>query len=163
MKTTTYEIVATKEVEFDIAEVTILSVDEASRLKPEQLQTGDYWWLRQQNPDPNWVFAVDPHGNIERSTQKRYNGVRPVMKLTNIKGLVCGDKFVAGLEHWTMLSDDLALCDREVGKCFFRASGGAYKTGTWYEKSDLKRWLENWALEKGIYTTAQLGQMQGRA
>lgn len=50
---------------------------------------------------------------------------------------------------WTVISDKYILCDRIVEKTPFRQDWEAPDANV-YEKSDIKRWLENWAQEKGI-------------
>ena len=51
---------------------------------------------------------------------------------------------------WTMIGDSLALCDDVVGSCAFRKNWKAQDANI-YEKSDIKKWLENWAEENGIW------------
>lgn len=153
----------TKDIE--ISEITLLSVMEAKAVSRAQLNIGSWWWLRSPGGPLSAAGVyndggVSTHGNRVCSR----NGVRPALRISNLgaSNLSVGEKFSAGGETWTVISKDLVLCDRVVGHTCFREDWRAPDANV-YEKSDVKKWLENWALEKGIYTTAQLKQMQGRA
>ncbi len=159
-----------KPTELEIAEITLLSVKEAgSLLTKEQRAIGSWWWLRSPGrPRSNCAARVLNDGKVNAAgtyvCDPRGNGVRPALRISNLgaSNLNVGEKFSAGGETWTVISKDLALCDRVVGHTCFREDWRAPDSNV-YEKSDVKKWLENWALKKGIYTTAQLEQMQGRA
>lgn len=156
-----------KETELEIAEITLLSAKEAGSLLTEKQRLSDaYWWLRSPGYCLNCAASVDPDGAVLTGGHNVYCyfGVRPALRFSNPESsnLVPGDSFDAGGERWTIIDDDLALCDRIIEKSVFRTDTNAPDAND-YEKSDVKTWLENWALEKGIYTTAQLEQMQGRA
>ena len=56
---------------------------------------------------------------------------------------------------WTVIADDLVLCDDIVGYACFRKDHNA-KDANDYEASDVKKWLENWAVENGIVINAEL-------
>ncbi len=158
-----------KDINIDISEVTLLSAEEAEALLTS-LQRATYplwWWLRSPGSGPNCVAYVYSNGTVftyGSSVLDINHGVRPALRICNPEpsDLVPGESFEAGGERWTLISDDLALCDRIVGKSAFRTDYKAPYAND-YEKSDVKKWLENWALERGLYTTAQLEQMQGRA
>ena len=157
-----------KEAELEIAEITLLSAKEAGSLLTEKQGLSDsYWWLRSPGNYPDCAAYVDCGGKVRAGGTDVDNidfGVRPALRFSNPESsnLVPGDSFEAGGERWTIIDDNLALCDRIIEKSVFRTDTNAPDAND-YEKSDVKTWLENWALEKGIYTTAQLEQMQGRA
>ncbi len=154
----------TKDIE--ISEITLLSVNEAKALSREVRKTGSWWWLRLPGMDPNDAAFVNNCGEvitIGNCVISLYGGVRPALRFSNSESLnlVPGVSFEVGGERWTIIDDGLALCDRIIEKSVFRTDTNAPDAND-YEKSDVKTWLENWALEKGIYTTTQLEQMQGK-
>lgn len=152
----------------EISEITLLSVVEAKAVSRAQLNIGSRWWLRSPGR-PTCAARVLNDGKVNLIGYYVYDsrgtGVRPALRISNLgtSNLNVGEKFSAGGETWTVISKDLALCDRVVGHTCFREEDWRAPDANVYEKSDVKKWLENWALEKGIYTTAQLEQMQGRA
>lgn len=159
--------------DIEISEITLLSINEARELSREVRETDSWWWLRSPGRHPSYIKA-DPYdaadvyydGEVYTDAfNVNYNGgVRPALRISNFgsSNLNIGDKFSAGGEEWTVISKDVALCDRIVGQTYFRKDVDALDANV-YEQSDIKKWLENWALVKGIHTTAQLEQMQGRA
>lgn len=152
----------------EISEITLLSVWEAKAVSRAQLNIGSWWWLRSPGRCSTFAARVLNDGKVNAVgiyvCDSRGTGVRPALRISNLgaSNLNVGEKFSVGGETWTVISKDLALCDRVVGHTCFREDWRAPDAYV-YEKSDVKKWLENWALEKGIYTTAQMAQMQGRA
>lgn len=152
--------------DLDVQEITLLSVEEAEALSQDQLKLGSWWWLRSPG-FYEYAAYVDFAGEVSdygHSVVTDIIGVRPALRISNLKSsnLNPGDEISVGGETWTIISKDLALCDRIVGRTCFREKVGVFCPDVKeYEQSDVKKWLENWALEKGIYTTAQLEQMQG--
>ena len=142
-------------VDFDIEEITLLSVEEAESLltKYPNLVGHSVWWLRTAGSDPYnaWVVYFD---RVQKGAHiADDNDIRPVLRISNLKSLNIseGDQIEVGGESWTVISDNLALCDRFVGRTQFRHYSRA-STAMLYEKSDGKRWINKWALEKGIMT-----------
>ena len=82
--------------------------------------------------------------------------VRPALRILNLASynLHAKDTIRLAGKRWTVISDDLILCDEIVGNCAFRDDYEAPDAND-YEKSDVKKWLENWAAENGIEITAQ--------
>lgn len=155
-------------VDLDIKEVTLLSVEEAVEyLTPRQRNLGVAWWLRPGASEPPSRYTsscMSSDGDPEFS--EIYNcgvGVSPALKIDNLKdlGLLEGDKFMAGGELWTIISDDLAWCARIIRNECFRVDYQAPDAQSW-EKSDVKTYLNNWAFEKGIVTqeNVQLFEMR---
>lgn len=152
-----------KEAELEITEITLLSVKEAdSLLTKEQRFIGSWWWLRSPGRYPDRAAYVSSGGNISaygNYVRSNYGVIRPALRFSN-SNLVWGDSFEAGCEQWLVIDDGLALCESIVGKSPFRTDYNASDAND-YEKSDVKKWLDNWALRRGLYTTTQLEQMQG--
>lgn len=162
-------IVQERPLDLDIQEVTVLSRIEAKRyLTKEQRSIGYPWWLRSDEGfggEHIYAQAVTPEG----VTGIGYYiwdsiGVIPVLRISNLKdnNLKIGDAFDLCGHSWVVISDEFAWYDHIAFKAVFQ-SDNYLPGGNKYENSELKPKLENWALERGIYTTAQLEQMQGRA
>lgn len=149
-------IITIKEkVDLDIQQITLLLADEVSSLSESVLATESWWWLRSPGNNPSRVACVDNDGSVfTYGCNVNYGyGVRPALRINKLKhlGFNVGDKIEVGDESWTVISEDLALCDRIVGASAFRWASTAPDANV-YEKSDIKMWLDQWTLEKGIVT-----------
>lgn len=145
------------DVELNIKEITLLSVEEAEKyLTPEQRAVGSWWWLRSPGNNPTRAAGVYRGGGSVSTNGSNVNissGVRPALRIANLdsSNLSKGDIIKVGGESWTIISDNLALCDRVVGATCFRKIWNSPDANV-YEKSDVKKWLDQWALERGIVT-----------
>lgn len=110
-----------------------------------------WWWLRSPGLIQSCASYVDLDGS------RRYNYVdggsgcvRPVL-VGNLKSsnLERGAKFNLAGHIWTVLNDELALCDESVGRTCFRKDWKASDANN-YDTSDIKKWLYNWAEENMI-------------
>lgn len=149
-------IITIKEkVDLDIQQVTLLLADEVSSLPESVLANESWWWLRSPGNNPSRAAYVDDDGEVNTiGYLVRCNfDVRPALRINNLKhlGFNVGDKIEVGDESWTVISEDLALCDRIVGTSAFRWATTAPDANV-YEKSDIKKWLDQWTLEHGIVT-----------
>ena len=154
--------------ELDIKEVTLLSVEEAKALSQDQLNLGSWWWLRSPG-FYEYAAYVDFAGEVSDYGHSVVNsdiGVRPALRISNLKSsnLNLGDKISVGGETWTIISKDLALCDCIVGKTCFREKVGVFCPDVKvYEQSDIKKWLENWAMDRGIMPGNDIELYMGRS
>lgn len=149
-------ITTTKKIDLDIQEITLLSIEETKEyLTREQLATGSWWWLRSPGFNPTRAANVRSDGKVRTSgLDVLYDiGVRPALRIANLdsSNLSKGDIIKVGGESWTIISDNLALCERIVEYSAFRADWKAPDANV-YEKSDVKKELDKWALEHGIVT-----------
>ena len=150
-------ITTTKKIDLDIQEITLLSIEETKEyLTREQLATVSWWWLRSPGSSPYDAACVGSDGGVNAFGNFVYycdNGVRPALRIANLdsSNLSKGDIIKVGGESWTIISDNLALCDRIVEYSAFRADWKAPDANV-YEKSDVKKELDKWALEHGIVT-----------
>ncbi len=73
------------------------------------------------------------------------HGVRPVLLISNLRSLNLkeGDKVEWGDYTWTIISDQYALCDKCIAWLPFREDLEA-KDANVYEKSDVKKYLDQW-------------------
>ena len=151
--TTVYKRIYLEEKQqIEINEITLLSVDEFKANRYLISNIASWWWLRTPgiNIDYPGVEQII-NGWIFAGYVSHIEGIRPVLRIRNPKSfnLEIGDKFKLTDYIWTMLRDDLALCDDVIGKCAFRKDWKAIDANI-YEKSDIKKWLENWAEENQI-------------
>lgn len=89
-------------------------------------------------------------------------GVRPALQIPDLESfnLRIGDRFILVGEQWVVISKDKALCDRIIGKMPFREDWKAPDAND-YEKSDVKIWLEKWAVERGIIREVNRNDSKG--
>lgn len=144
------------DVELNIKEITLLSEEEVETfLSREQRSGRDYWWLRSAYSDDScYASLVIECGGLGYGLVYDDDiGIVPALRISNLKTLELniGDKISVGGETWAVISNDLVLCERVVGKTAFRKEHKVPDANV-YEKSDVKIWLDQWALERGIVT-----------
>lgn len=147
-------IVTTEPVELDIAEVTMLSSEEYLEAKAWIPPIYEYWWLRSLHiNNDHMAGVVAANGRLlGRDTDSSGSfSVRPALRIRNLASqhLKIGDVIELAGYTWTIISDDTAICDVVVGKSCFREDWQAPDANA-YDKSDVKKWLENWAKENDI-------------
>ena len=139
-------------VDLDIAEVTLLSTEEYTANKNVIPLINKWWWLRSPGDDQHYaVFVYSDGRHIAYFVDNSNCCVRPALRIQNLRScnLLIGNKFKLAGCTWTVLKDDLALCDKEIGRTCFREDIDAEDANV-YEKSDIKKYLEKWAEEVGI-------------
>ena len=131
--------------ELEITEATLLSVEEAKALPQHLKKYEDWWWLR----SPGYAQCCAANVNYDGSV--RYGGdyvnddsdcVRPALKLKS-SNLHIGDRFTFGGVEFEVISDNLAFCTSDIGRCAFRRKWGV-KDANLYEASDVKRYVDEW-------------------
>ena len=136
-----------------ISEVTIPSVDEIEKIDEKLRLAGDNYWLRSPGDRNDRAAFVD--GGSGSVNARGYgvdytHGVRPALIIPNLDdaGYSTGDRLgpLAGYT-WTVISNDMVLCDDLIGKAFF--DKGLYYENT-YDYSSLKSYVENWAKENDL-------------
>ena len=147
-------IVSTAEIELEIAEVTLLSAEEYKLYKERIPAVHCWWWLRSPGEETDRAANVRSEETTEFRGDLVVHGrcaVRPVLKIHNLftANLEILDRFTLAEHTWTVISEDLAICDDTVGKTWFRGDWKA-KNANVYEKSDIKTWIADWAQENGI-------------
>ena len=141
-------IISKEPIELEIDGVTLLTVEEAKALTDKQRYQTASWWLRSPgNNDYNAAFVVGGSGFVYVFgiiVDKEF-GVRPALQISNLTSLnfEIGDKFDFANYTWTVISEDKALCDDIIDNSAFRKDWKA-KDANDYEKSDIKKYLENW-------------------
>lgn len=151
----TATIVVTQKIptRIKITKATLLSVEEYEACKNIIPNIGDWWWLRSAGGYsglPAYVYN-GYYGNIVEYVSIRYGiqdpggAVRPALffKTQSNSLLTKGDKVaVAGLT-FTVISDNMMLCDSAIGNCAFRKNYMA-KDASVYEVSDIKKYVAEW-------------------
>lgn len=142
------KIIETREdLNLDITGITLLSIEEAEEV-PENIRDCGYdWWLR--SPGYSGILAACVYGgHVYNFNVKLEFGVRPALKFNpSSANLQIGDSIKMFGYNWTIITDNLMLCDDIVGKTVFREDWEA-KDANDYEASDIKKWLENWYAEQ---------------
>lgn len=150
-----------EEKEINIKEVTLLSRYEFNKCKDNISLVNEWWWLR--SPGSYQYFAASIDGcSLENEYVNIDDGcVRPALKILNQKStnLKSNDKFYLAGYRWTMISEDIALCNECVGKSAFRFEDEAEDANVW-EVSDAKKWLDNWAKKNGLVKEKQFKQQE---
>ncbi len=137
--------IKTKKEEFKIKKITLLCKDDYERYKKEVRQVNDYWWLKNVDTDyPTLISAVDRAGGIAAIEPKNKDvGIRPVLVI-EVRRLFFGTIPVKNFElfghSWTMIGDNIALCDEIIEKKPFNS--------TIYQYSSVKEYLDEWFKEK---------------
>ena len=146
----------------EIGEITLLSVEEFEAAQENIPVIPEYWWLRSPGSSNYSAACVCSDGAVYGSglyvcSDGSVSGrVRPALRISNLASynLHAKDTIRLARKTWTVISEDLVLCDESVGNCAFRDDYQAPDANV-YEKSDVKKWLENWAAENGIEITAK--------
>ena len=109
----------------------------------------EWWWLRSPGDSQDIAASVNSDGSLSRNyVDHPYGVVRPALYILD-SDLCRGDKFWLAGHLWTVLSNNIALCDDSVGASCFRKDWRA-KDANDYEKSDIRKRLYEWAEENGI-------------
>lgn len=152
-------VVTKKEADLDIAEVTLLSAEEYEAAKDVIPMRDEFWWLRSPcSEGSNRAGFVDDRGRLDfDGVDNEYVGVRPALRIRKLRSsnLSRGDKFELARHVWTIVSDSLALCDDIVGYTRFRKDWKDEEAND-YESSDIRAWLECWAVGEGIFIRPEL-------
>ena len=145
-------ITTTESIDLNINGITLLSTEEAIKL-PINIRISEYpWWLRSPGEYDTYAAIVSVDGEDVFSDGISVDeefGVRPALKISNLEScnLQIGDIIIMFNYTWTVISNNLILCDKIVGKCKFRENWKA-KDANNYEASDVKKWLEKWYIDQ---------------
>lgn len=137
----------------DVQGITLLSVDEARELPKAILRCGDSWWLRTPATDNyrSAASAVMYDGFVTTygySVDEGYHKVRPAL-VVSAQSLNPGARSIIEVfDHQWYYQNGLALLMGEpLTNMAFRKDWTA-ADATDYEKSDVKKWLDNWFAEQ---------------
>lgn len=145
------QIIARKAVDISIKDITLLSIEEFEQYRDNIPLLNALWWLRSPGYDTYQVAciygdAVYYHGDFVGHDDYT---VRPAAIIQLDPNLQIGNKIELAGYTWTMVAENIALCDKGVGQTYFRKDFKAPDANV-YEKSDVKKWLKTWTQERGI-------------
>ena len=150
------ERLSPQKVEVHFTGITLLSKDEYESNFDIIEPLDHWWWLR----SPGYFKETAEYVARDGSVKYRYvnfisQDVRHVL-IGNFKssGLLRGDKFELANFMWTVLTDDIALCDKSVGSTYFRMKYYVNNAND-FDASDIKEWLYDWADKNNIYFIMQ--------
>lgn len=147
-----------------IQDVTLLSSEEYEAAKKDIPPLDDWWWLRSPGLNSIYAAGVRSGGSVYADgygVSIAGGVVRPALRISNLKSLdlQIGDKISDLAGHtWTVIANDLILCDDGIGQHCFREDRKAEEANV-YEKSDIKKYLEVWASEHQLLSSKQLGRI----
>ena len=137
----------------NIEGVTLLSTEEAKRLPNEIRDIHKCWWLRSPGPDDfnRYAVAVFDSGIIHHyGIRVDYcENIRPALIFKPSPNLNIEDVFMIAGYKWTVINDHMAICNKCIGKSCFRRKWQEPDANI-YEKSDIKKFIDDWARENGI-------------
>ena len=145
-------------VTIDIGAVTLLSKAEYMSSKDAvQQMDNEWWWLITPTEAGGGVETVSylVGDVVGRYVWADTGWVRPIIRYRNAsETLPVGSKFSLAGHDWTVIANGIALCDDALVQMAFRADSDA-PDATDYGASDVKGWLDNWALNSGLMPEAQ--------
>lgn len=155
----TKQITIEKEIDVQISEITLLSKEEYSFAEEVIRPIDGWWWLRSPGYSQDNAALVRYAGSLSSTYVGNDSGcVRPALRIRNPKSsnLKVGDKLQVAGYVWTIVLGTadkfVALCDDSIGTIAFRYDWKADDAND-FEKSDVKRYLNEWAEQKGITIT----------
>ena len=142
------------EPEFTITEVTLLSEEEYTAYKSDiPVNSASWWWLRSPHATyANNAMCVASMNLLDYHGVQTYGSVRPAL-MCDLSGtdLLIGDQITLVGYSWTVIANDVILCDDFVGTSLFRADSDALNANV-YDASDIKIWLSNWVEAHPFWT-----------
>ena len=142
----------------EVREITLLSLEEYNANCRFITNLDNWWWLRSPGYYGGGVACVLMDGDIEHYgfSEDAERSVRPALRIVPENGIEKGDRIWAGGMPWTVISENLLLCDQSIGEMAFRNDCQTNK----FELSDVKKLLDSWAAEKGLIGEVRLEDIQ---
>ena len=131
-----------------ITGATLLSAEEVELL-PQRLRSyKNWWWLQSPSDYRGRATRVDYRGVVcycARPVDDDSGTVRPALRIRNLKfsNFKVGDRFEFGNAEFEIVSDDLAFCTGNIGRCAFREDWDVADANV-YESSDVKKFVDKW-------------------
>lgn len=144
-------------VRINISDITLLDEQEAEYLVPPvKRRNEEAWWLRSSDKADRNLYLVSRDGTIAKKNSPYLElGVRPALRFRCNADVHAGDTLSVGNEDWTVLmtsavSDSIALCNRVVGLSRYDSSR---VVSTDFEGTSIKEFVNEWAMDRGIFPT----------
>jgi hypothetical protein len=154
-----------QETELEIEEVTLLSVDEATKIPKRLLKSRDYWWLCSPGRlcDFSVVACVDgDDGYIydDGLFVKYAHDIRPALRVKNLGSLNLKVGAVVRINDcsYYVIPGNTLLSKKYIGECSFRKDWKAPDANV-YEKSDIKKFVDDWAVKQGFTEAADVKEV----
>lgn len=154
-------ITTTERVDIDIREITLLSKEEYMEDKGDIQTYAGLWWLRSPNEGNGaWADLVYNDGYVDGQVVYSDCAVRPALRVSNLEtsNLQIGDKINLAGRQWTVISENIILCDESIGDCPFRKDWKAEDANV-YAASDIKKFVDAWAKKNGLTQAAKQSQL----
>lgn len=135
------QIITTKELNISFLGITLLSLKEYESYKDIIPLTHIYYWTRTTSKAYFDATIVDHDGRTYNNVSvSDYAGVRPVLLFDSCNELHQCDKVEVAGHIWTVICDNMMLCDEIIGRSSFEESSGKND----YKDSTVKKWLDKW-------------------
>lgn len=142
-----------------IEDITLLSKEEYKQNEDIiPLINVEGWWLRSHSKhyanDIHFIWGEDGEIDSYGLVAEKALAIRPALQISKSMSLTPGDKLEIFGKSWTVLNDNLVLCDTAINNMLFRKDYNISDANN-YETSDIKTYLDNWLnkeLEKNGYT-----------
>lgn len=136
-----------KEIDIDVKGIKLLSVEEYEQYKEHIPHVHFSYWLRSHGDNERVVFTVsedNERGYGEEFVNTICN-VRPVLIISNLKlfKMVPGEEFEFADHIWTVISDDMAICNISIAQHCYNKKLYKHNTND-YETSEIKEFIEEW-------------------
>ena len=134
----------------NIKGITLLSSTEFEKFKKIIPSTFHRWWLRDALKINNEYFPclVENDGRIFPLPKRNIKyGIRPVLLIES--DMEVGTEFNFARYDWTVLNNDMAICNWIIGQELFKKDLTAEDFHE-YDTSDIKKYLIDWATVYGI-------------
>lgn len=132
-----------KELNLKNYEITLLTSEEYKTFRANIPCVICWWWLRSPGRYYEYALAVNSDGSVNYdgdNVNYHLNAVRPVLKSNDID-LQIGAKFIAIGNRWVVIGEHIAISESVIS---FRSYDSM---NNHWESSELKQWLEEWAIE----------------
>ena len=133
--------------DLEITGATLLSAEEYEKYKIKISSRKDYWWwLRSSGLSESCAHYVNYCGYVSSRgdyVDNNYTAVVPALKIILNSDFEIGDKIKFGDQTFTIISDNYALCDDNIGYHCFREDWEESDSND-YEKSDIKKFIDDW-------------------
>ncbi len=142
-------VTSTEVVDLKIIGITLLSEADYVAFKGNIKSCGKTWWLKtayDQYDGKAYAKRVEADGSISvRDVEEYHTFVRPALMLGDANKAYCkiGDKFLFADDTYTIISNELALCDDTLGQMAFGADKND-RSASNYERSYIKAYLDEW-------------------
>ena len=129
--------------------ITLLSFEDAKRVPQDiRMPTEDgWWWLQSPGYYRHYAMYIREDGacHCYGTDVARTGLVRPALRASNLSsaGFKQLDKVEIFGHVWTVITDDLLLCDNSIGQMAFHNDSDAPDAND-YKKSDIKAYLDDW-------------------